>query len=83
MQKAVALRYSQELPAPLILAKGKGALAERIRRVAAQNDIRIVTSPELADSLVELPLGSLIPEEFYQVVAEILVFVRTVSTGKG
>jgi type III secretion system FlhB-like substrate exporter len=83
MKKAVALRYSRELPAPVILAKGKGALAERIRRVAAQNDIRIVASPELADSLVELPLGSLIPEEFYQVVAEILVFVRTVSTGKG
>jgi type III secretion system FlhB-like substrate exporter len=83
MQKAVALRYSRELPAPVVLAKGKGVLAERIRRVAAQNDIRIVASPDLADSLVELPLGSLIPEEFYQVVAEILVFVRTVSAAKG
>jgi len=83
MKKAVALRYSQELPAPVILAKGKGQLAERIQRVAAQNDIRIVASPELADSLGELPLGSLIPEEFYQVVAEILVFVRAASTRKG
>jgi type III secretion system FlhB-like substrate exporter len=83
MKKAVALRYSQELPAPVIVAKGKGELAERIRRVAAQNGIRIVASPELTDSLVELPLGSLIPEGFYQVVAEILAFVRAVSTQKG
>lgn len=83
MQKAVALRYGEDLPAPVVLAKGKGALAERIRRVAAENDVRIVQSPDLADSLVELPLGSLIPEEFYQVVAEILVFVRAVSAAQG
>jgi type III secretion system FlhB-like substrate exporter len=38
-----------------------------------------VDQPDLADALVELPLGSLIPEEFYRIVAEILVFVRRVS----
>jgi flagellar biosynthesis protein len=76
MEKAVAIQYTEQLPAPIILAKGKGPLAERLLRIAAANDIRILAEPEVADALIELPVGSLIPEELYQVIAEILVYVR-------
>ena len=79
MEKAAAIRYSEDLPAPIVLAAGKGALARRIEEIAREQGIRIVNQPDLADALVELPLGSLIPEQFYRIVAEILVFVGKVS----
>jgi flagellar biosynthesis protein len=79
MEKAAAIRYSEDLPAPIVLAAGKGVLARRIEEIAREQGIRIVNQPELADALVELPVGSLIPEQFYRIVAEILVFVGKVS----
>ncbi len=79
MEKAVAVHYSEELPAPIIVAKGKGELARRIRRIAEQHGVHLLVRPELADALVELEVGSLIPEEFYRIIAEILVFVRSVN----
>jgi type III secretion system FlhB-like substrate exporter len=79
MEKAAAIQYTEDLPAPIVLAKGKGLLAKRIKEIALEQGIQIVDQPELADALVELPLGSLIPEEFYRIVAEILVFVRRVG----
>jgi len=75
----VAIQYTEDLPAPIILATGKGLLAQRIKEIALEQGIQIVDQPELADALVELPLGSLIPEEFYRIVAEILVFVQRVG----
>jgi flagellar biosynthesis protein len=79
MEKAVAIHYSEELPAPVIVARGKGELARRILRIAESHGVHLLVNPELADALVELEIGSLIPEEFYQIIAEILVFVRSVS----
>jgi type III secretion system FlhB-like substrate exporter len=79
MEKAAAIQYSEEYPAPIILAAGKGLLAKRIRQIAAEEGIAVVEDPDLADALVELPLGSLIPEQFYKIIAEILVFVGKVA----
>ena len=79
VDKVIALHYTSELPAPIILAKGKGALAERIRRLAREHEIALVAMPEVTDALIELPVGSLIPEEFYQVIAELLVYVKSLS----
>jgi len=79
MEKAAAIQYTEDLPAPIVLAKGRGLLAKRIKEIALEQGIQIVDQPELADALVELPLGSLIPEEYYRIVAEILVFVRRVG----
>jgi len=79
MEKAAAIQYSEEYPAPIVLAAGKGLLAKRIKQIAAEEGIEIVEEPNLADALVELPLGSLIPEQFYKIVAEILVFAGKVA----
>ncbi len=76
-EKAVALRYTEELPAPIVVAAGRGVLAEVIKRIARESGVSLVADSQLADSLLELEVGSLIPEELYQVIAEILVFVRT------
>jgi type III secretion system FlhB-like substrate exporter len=79
MEKAAAIQYSEDLPAPIVLATAKGMLAKRIKEIALEEGIQIVEHPDLAEALVELPLGSLIPEQFYRIVAEILVYVGKVS----
>lgn len=79
MEKAVAIQYTEDLPAPIILARGKGELAERIKQIALEHDIQVMDNPELTDALVELPVGSLIPEDYYKIIAELLVYVRTIS----
>ncbi len=79
MEKAVAIHYSEELPAPIVLAKGRGELARSIRRIAERHGIKLAVMPALADSLIELEVGSLIPEEFYLIIAELLVYVRSLE----
>jgi type III secretion system FlhB-like substrate exporter len=75
VEKAVAIKYTRDLPAPLVLARGKGRLAERMKAIASDNEISIMEMPELADALIELEVGSFIPERFYEILAEILVFI--------
>ncbi|NBB90252.1 MAG: flagellar biosynthesis protein FlhB [Spirochaetes bacterium] len=75
MEKAIALRYDETLPAPLVVAKGSAHVAERIERVAEEAGVQIVADPALAESLVFLDIGELIPEDLYGAVAEILAFV--------
>jgi type III secretion system FlhB-like substrate exporter len=78
-QKAVAVKYDDSLPAPFIIAKGKGELASAIRKIAKEHNIQIVQSEELADHLIELDIGSFIPEAYYAIIAEILIFVRNLQ----
>jgi type III secretion system FlhB-like substrate exporter len=81
-QKAIAVRYDESLPAPFIAAKGKGELAAAIKKIAETHDIQIVQSPELAENLIQLDVGSFIPEAYYAIIAEILVFVRNLQERK-
>ena len=73
---AVALHYNEDLPAPIVLASGRGALAAAIARIARENGIPLVANPDLAASLIELDVNTLIPESLYEVIAHLLVFVR-------
>ena len=75
-ETAVALHYNDELPAPMVVASGRGALAAAIARIARENGVPLVADPDLAGSLVELDVNTLIPEELYEVIANLLVFVR-------
>lgn len=72
---AVAVAYQPGDTAPKILAAGKGAIAERIIETAKDNDVPFYQDNQLADTLAKLEIGSTIPPELYEVVAEILVFV--------
>ena len=74
--KAVAIHYSDDLPAPVVLASGRGRMAEAIVRIAQENGITLLSDPSLADSLIPLDVNSFIPESLYEVIAEILVFVK-------
>ncbi len=73
--QAVALRYTEDLPAPLVVASGRGALAQAILRIAGEAGVPIVSDSALAGSLIELDVSTLIPESLYGVVAELLAFV--------
>lgn len=71
---AIAIRYNaQEAPAPIILAKGAGAVAQRIKEIARENNVPIRENKPLARALYKVvEVGDTIPEEFYQAVAAIL-----------
>ncbi len=81
-QTSVALRYDTRLPAPLVIARGKGDLADRLVTLAREHGIPVVESHGLAESLYGTDPGDLIPERFYQAVAEILGFVWRSSTAE-
>jgi len=74
---AVALAYKEkEQIAPTILAKGQDYIAQKIRETAIEHGIEIVENPPLAQSLFAMcEVGDEIPDELYQAVADVLVFV--------
>ena len=78
---AIAIRYSQGVDeAPVVVAKGKRLVAERIRDVARKNSIPIVEDKPLARGLYDLAEpGDQIPEEFFAAVAEILAYVYSLK----
>jgi flagellar biosynthetic protein FlhB len=74
---AVALQYDpQEMAAPIVLAKGAGLIAQRIRRLALENNIPIVEKKPLAQALYkEVEVNHPIPADKYAAVAEVLAYV--------
>ena len=76
-QYAVALKYeAPKMLAPLVLAKGKGYMAQRIKDTAKAHEIAIVENRPLAQGLYwGTEIGEEIPVEFYQAVAEVLAFI--------
>ncbi len=76
VELAVAIKYEDsDMAAPHVVAKGQRLFANTIRELAEEMRIPIVQNPPLAWTLIELDVGDEIPEELYQAVAEILVFV--------
>mgnify|MGYP006276598871 CR=1 FL=1 len=77
---AAALKYDTDKDqAPRLIAYGQGGLAEEIIDIAQENDIHLHQDPALTELLSSVEIGSEIPEEAYQVVAEILAFVYRLS----
>ena len=79
---AVALSYTPEEEAPKVVATGKGYLAEKILKTAKENEIPIHKDEKVAGVLSKLGVGEYIPQELYEVVAEILVFVDNMDNIK-
>jgi flagellar biosynthetic protein FlhB len=74
---AIALKYDDKVSgAPVVVAKGQDYLARKIKEAAIEAGVEIVENPPLAQSLYALcEVDEEIPAEFYQAVADILVFV--------
>jgi flagellar biosynthetic protein FlhB len=81
---AVALKYEQDKnEAPVVVAKGQGYIALKIKEVAALNRVHIVENKPLARSLYSMvAIGQEIPQELYQAVAEILAYVYSLKRGR-
>jgi flagellar biosynthetic protein FlhB len=77
--KVVVLKYLKSLPAPFIVCKGKRKLAQRIKKIAEENDVEIIREDELAEKLYEFDQGDYIPEELYEITAGILSFVYSLQ----
>lgn len=74
---AVALRYRKaSMLAPVVLSKGAGWMAVRIRRSAARHGVPIVRSPALARALFrECDVDEAVPADFYTDVGQIYRWV--------
>lgn len=74
---AVALRYdAAEHNAPVLVAKGAGETARRIREIAAEHGVAIVENAPVARMIWQhTELEQEIPVELYQAVAEILAMI--------
>jgi flagellar biosynthetic protein FlhB len=82
---AVALKYEPgETPAPICLAMGVDAVAQRIREVAEENNIPIVEDPPLARALfASADVDEVIPREHYEAVAKVIGFVMRLARRRG
>jgi flagellar biosynthesis protein FlhB len=74
---AVAIRYELDsMAAPMVLAKGKNYLAQRIRQRAMEHQIPLVENPPLAQALYKFAeVGQEIPAHLYRAVAEVLAYI--------
>ncbi|WP_148254128.1 EscU/YscU/HrcU family type III secretion system export apparatus switch protein [Aidingimonas lacisalsi] len=78
-RQAVALAYQDGDQAPRVLAQGYGELAERIVDEAKRQGIYVHDAPELVALLMQLNIDERIPPKLYQVIAELLVWVREID----
>jgi flagellar biosynthetic protein FlhB len=74
---AIAIKFDPlTMPAPIVLAKGAGHVAARIRKIALQSGVPVVERKPLAQALyATLDVGQPIPVEQYSAVAEVLRYV--------
>jgi flagellar biosynthesis protein len=77
---AVALRYAHGDSAPVIIAKGRGLLAEEIIRRARGAGVFVHESRELVGLLMQVDLDQHIPQELFVVVAQLLAWIYRVET---
>lgn len=78
---AVALKYDLKIAgAPVVVAKGADYVAQKIKDKARESGVEIVENKPLARALyANVEIGSEIPEELYQAVAEVLAFVYNIK----
>lgn len=74
---AVGLKYEEGVTgAPLLVAKGAGDTAKRLKDIAVDYKVPVIENPPLARTLFQqVDIGKEIPAELYQSVAEVLAMV--------
>lgn len=82
VRKAAALRYESNYSAPIVTAAGMGYIADKIIEKAEENNVAIVQDEYLADMLNKVDIGDSIPQDLYEAVAKIIVFVKDIDSKK-
>lgn len=81
LKNAAALKYEPgKDKAPVVVASGRGHVAEKIINIATENNIPTFKDEWASEILCSLPLDSEIPEVLYQVVAEIYAYILNMET---
>ena len=76
---AVALKYDGTRPAPECVAKGQDLIALQIRKLAEEHGVPVIEDRPLARSLhAAIEIGQIVPEKYYQAVAQVLAYVLRV-----
>lgn len=78
-QAAVALRYADGDAAPVVVAKGRGVIADEIIRRAREAGLFVHESRELVGLLLQVDLDERIPPALYVAIAELLSWVYLVE----
>jgi flagellar biosynthesis protein len=71
---AAALRYDGSAAAPVVVASGRGHVADKILEAARAASVPVREDRLLAEALAALDLGTEVPEGLYAAVAESLVW---------
>jgi flagellar biosynthesis protein len=75
-KRAVALKYEPTGgTAPTVVAKGRGAIADKILELARTNGVAVREDPALVTVLSRLDIDQEIPPQLYTAVAAILAFL--------
>jgi flagellar biosynthesis protein len=80
---AVALSHAHPDQAPVVVAKGYGAVAEAIVERAKGSGLYVHASPELVKLLMHVDLDARIPPPLYVAVAEVLAWLYQMDAGLG
>ncbi|MBI1902284.1 MAG: EscU/YscU/HrcU family type III secretion system export apparatus switch protein [Planctomycetia bacterium] len=74
---AIAIRYDMEqVSLPIVVAKGAGLVAQRIRRIALEHGIPIVERKALAQALYQnVEVNQPVPRDLWNAVAEVIRYV--------
>jgi flagellar biosynthesis protein len=77
---ATAIGYQPDVDsAPVVLASGRGKIAEQILEIARVNQIPIHEDELLAETLSQISINDVIPPELYHVVAQIFAYIYRVQ----
>ena len=76
VKKASALRYSSEMPSPLIVFNGRAEIAQKMIDIATEEKIPIVYEPETQEILSLYEAGDYVQEETCKILAKVFAFIR-------
>lgn len=80
---AVAIKYSANMIAPAVVAKGADFMAEKIKAAAKEAGVPIIENKPLARTIFRtIKIGHAIPRELYTAVAEVLSFIYKLKKKK-
>ncbi|ASI36267.1 MULTISPECIES: EscU/YscU/HrcU family type III secretion system export apparatus switch protein [unclassified Exiguobacterium] len=83
-KSAAVLRYDEHSGnAPVVVARATGQAADRILQEARASGVAIEQDTSLLGHLLDLDLGTAIPPQLYDVMAELLLLIEELDHAKG
>jgi flagellar biosynthetic protein FlhB len=81
---ACALRYDPvTMPAPVLIAKGADAVAEKIKEIAREHGVPVMENKPLARTMFKsMKIGHVVPRELFTAVAQVLSYVYKLKRKK-